>query len=139
MTPPQRVRAHQHLPLQALAFNYCMRVSVGLLHESGAWPLIQSASLCRTLLLAASTSDNWVASGPKSLEARQEGCRTLLTRAIMAKTAASGMRVVGTPSCAICSAIAWPPKVGAPSAATSCVRSINHQWSVLCRSVMRTV
>jgi hypothetical protein len=45
---------------------------------------------------------------------------TLFTRAIMAKIAASGMRVVGTPSCAISIARPWLPKLGAPSATTSC-------------------
>ena len=47
---------------------------------------------------------------------------TLLTRAIMAKMAASGMRVDGTPSRAVARAMACPRKLGAPSAATSCCR-----------------
>ncbi len=55
------------------------------------------------------------------MQATQQGRGvTLLTRAIMAKMAESGMSVVWRPSSARSRASSWPPCRGAPSATTTC-------------------
>ena len=52
---------------------------------------------------------------------------TLLTRAIMAKMAESGMSVVCRPACARRRASSWPPCRGAPSATTTCTSAMGRQ------------